>query len=380
MIQAADLNEDTVLLAVVGQELRGDGELLGGIDLVVGAAAVEVLDAPLVLVEAAAPLVAHADGLAALVLAGALVDLGDVAGVGDEGLGAGVGLEDVHLVAAGAVGLVDVGLGGCVSGGLKKRERKEGEGGQTNLAVDEIELEALGITVTGTILGTSRVEFATTTIHQHLAEVEGAVHATGEVADIGIEGDFLGQELDVLVVLAVLSHEVSTGSGRLVLAGVRRVGHPLVESQGIALGLDAPGSIVDTLESAVLSAGLSVGAKRTANNARGGRVADLVERALEGVDGDLGVDCLATTGEGALLGGKLGVRLGNGGADLLSRDEGGSKAGEKSELLNHLGRLLSWVREREWDDTDVMDVVEVRSPCSSPWWTDDGIYQGRSMV
>lgn len=167
------------------------------------------------------------------------------------------------------------------------------------------------------------------------------------MADIGVEGDLLGQELNVLIVLAILGHEVGTGSGGLVLAGVRRVGHPLVESQGISLGPDTPGSIVNTLEGAVGSAGLGVGAQRTANDAGRGRVTDLVEGALEGIDGDQGIDGLATTGKSALLDGQLGVRLGDEGANLLGRGEGGSKAGEKGELLNHLGRYVEGVMERE---------------------------------
>ena len=105
-IRATDLDE----LVVGGNKLGGDGELAVGVDRLGRVVAVKVVHAVRVLVVAASPLVADTLGLAALGLPRAAVHLRFGARVRDEGVGARVGLPDVHLVAAGAVGVVDVGL------------------------------------------------------------------------------------------------------------------------------------------------------------------------------------------------------------------------------------------------------------------------------
>lgn len=103
-VEAANLLE---LALVVGGELGDDGDGAGGVDGVAGAVVLELVDA--VRVVAAAVLVA--DAVKGALVAGALVEAGDVAGVGGEVGGAGVGFPDVELVAAGALAL-DVTLGG----------------------------------------------------------------------------------------------------------------------------------------------------------------------------------------------------------------------------------------------------------------------------
>lgn len=94
-------------LAVLGGELRDDGELAGSVDLVVGTAAVEVGHVDAVRVPGAAGLIADASLLA--LLAGALVKAGLAARVRRDVGCTGVGLPDVKFVAARAL-LVKVAL------------------------------------------------------------------------------------------------------------------------------------------------------------------------------------------------------------------------------------------------------------------------------
>ena len=80
------------------------------------------------------------------------------------------------------------------------------------LAVDELDvLGALRVAVASTVLSTSLVGcvLGETTILSHLDEVQSTVETAGEVGHVDIEGEFLVEEGEHLVVGVVL-HQVDT--------------------------------------------------------------------------------------------------------------------------------------------------------------------------
>jgi hypothetical protein len=102
-VRAADIDQASGSGVVVGDELRGDGELLRGIDHVLRPST-EVLGlAQSVRVEAASPLIA--DSVESALFALAAVDAFDAAGVGGEAQSSAVRFPDVHLVAARSQGV-----------------------------------------------------------------------------------------------------------------------------------------------------------------------------------------------------------------------------------------------------------------------------------
>lgn len=106
----------------------------------------------------------------------------------------------------------------------------------------------LGAGLVGGVLGHA-------TIGIHGGEVERTVQATREVGYIDVEGEFVANEIEGLVALIILGHQVDTGAD--VLAGDEG------ESQGVARGGDAVSAlVVGTIQSAIRGASLIVRAKR----------------------------------------------------------------------------------------------------------------------
>lgn len=78
----SDFRQGTGLRAIVGNELSSDGEGLGGVNGI-----------------ARSPVVGHALSVGVEATA-ALVAVSGAAGVGSEGVGPGIALEDIHFVTA----------------------------------------------------------------------------------------------------------------------------------------------------------------------------------------------------------------------------------------------------------------------------------------
>lgn len=75
---------------------------------------------------------------------------------------------------------------------------------------------ALGIAVARAPVGTTGVQVALAAGRLHLGEVEGAVHAAGQLGDVDVKGVLAAGELGHLVLLLGLVQEVD--AGRLGLA------------------------------------------------------------------------------------------------------------------------------------------------------------------
>jgi hypothetical protein len=156
-------------------------------------------------VEIASVLVAHTSVAAVAISAGGIISalrktlaLARVRGIGGRD---GVGLPDIHLRAARA----DL---------ARSRVRVSVRwvpALNIGLAVDELDIVgALGIAVTSSVLGTSLVvALSDTTVGSHLDEVESTVETARELGDIHVEGKFLADEVEHLV-LCVGLHEVGT--------------------------------------------------------------------------------------------------------------------------------------------------------------------------
>lgn len=188
-IQPADLGQCACRCVIGSHELRDDGYRLGSVDG--EAVAVVILCAELVgVVGASVPV---ADGVA--FGAGARIQPSGVARVRGEDCGAGVGLPEVHLLAAGA----------CAGG--------------VGLAVDPgARVEALRVAVACAVGCAGGVEGAAAAGGFHLGEVEGAVHAAGELGGVDVEGELSVEELQLAVVDAVLGEEVHAWPQRRDLA------------------------------------------------------------------------------------------------------------------------------------------------------------------
>jgi hypothetical protein len=149
----------------------------------------------------------------------------------------------------------------------------------------------------------------------------------------------LVQEVEHLVAAVVL-HEVDTRAD--VLASNK------LQADGVATSGDAISrGVVHTLECAVRSAGLGIGAKRGVPLvpivAVGVRVGlSSVEPAPVGVENDLGVDRHTAAGLGAFLGRKGGVDLSGEGADLLSEGHDGEGEREEGDTREHFDNVRNW--------------------------------------
>ena len=172
-----------------------------------------------------------------------------LAGVGGESEGVGVGLPDIDLGAARST-VTKTGVLVAVGGGPTVVV-----GG----TAEEFEVtSALSITVPSTVLGTGLVGGlgAHTAVGGHGDEVEGGVEAALNGGQVNVEGELVAHQGEHLV-LVLAGHEVGTRTnvGAVLMLGDKR------QAEGITAGRDTVGgSIVNTLEGAVLSAVVAAGA------------------------------------------------------------------------------------------------------------------------
>ena len=300
------------LAALVGGELGHDGEGLLGVDGHAARVAVVLPLADAVVVVAATRLIA--DALALALGALALNEAGDVARVRDEGGGAGVGLPDVHLVAARSE-VADIG----------------------DTLVERREV-ALRIAVPGAVGRTSGIELALATLSLHLGEIQGTVHAARELGHVHVKGELLADELEHLVGLVVLGEQVDTGE-----EGLEVIISEHVERDSVTLGNDAIRCVVlDALHDTVLEARLGIracGGVHTGTDGAAvvlGRI-DLVQWPAEGVEHDRRVLGDTAVGLCAAVGGELGV-------DLLSNwplGTGDAREGSSESKRQHDESLFS---------------------------------------
>jgi hypothetical protein len=127
------------------------------------------------------------------------------------------------------------------------------------MATEELEVTgALRVTVSGTVLGTSSVGGlrADTTVLGHGDEVQSGVETALDGGQIHVEGELVADEVEGLVAGLVLE-EVHTGTD---VGAVLVLGHELEVKSVTAGGGTVGALVVDTLDSAVLSAVLVAGA------------------------------------------------------------------------------------------------------------------------
>jgi hypothetical protein len=191
-------------------------------------------------------------------------------------------------------------------------------------AVDPSPLGTLRITVSRPVVRARWVgDRIAPTIQRHVAQVQRAVHAARQLADIGREADLLANQLEsnIVTILAqqVQSRADTTATDKLLQIDTRPIGR------------HTRAAVRDALERALLPAGLDVRADGAVQRSRRGRAAivpaDLVHPAVDGVDHDRCVLRCAAAGVCAFEGGQLRVDLGIVGAYLL----GGGQAGKGEE-------------------------------------------------
>lgn len=236
------------------------------------------------------------------------------------------------------------------------------------LSFEEGEGVALGITVSTTKLGSNLVQWAGTTVLVHLRKVESTVHSARKLGEIDGESKLLTGQLEHVVLLAVLVQEVGTR------ADGGQVGiSQHVEVEGASLSLDTKSGIVgngETLNQAVLSAGLLVGADgcvwRSTPNTTAELWGILLELAVHVlVEHDVGGLSLAAILLGALVGGESRV-LFAGTSGSLSSDESSAQehGNKKRECLNHFEYFFEIDAREALDDAIVLTAIEkeLRAP------------------
>jgi hypothetical protein len=152
-----------------------------------------------------------------------------LAGMRSVSSGDRVGLPDVHLGAAStnlAGSSVRVGIRGVPALNI-------------GLSVDELNVVgALSIAVSSTELGTGLVvALAHAAVREHLHEVESTIQTARQLGYINVEGEFLANEVEHLV-LGVRLHQVGTGSN---VGRAGTLGDEL-EGQSTATGADTVGT------------------------------------------------------------------------------------------------------------------------------------------
>jgi len=326
-VQTADLDEVAILSVVGGDELSHNGNRLLGVDRL--ARAIERLVAHAEGVEVATVSVTVASVSAVTGAARSVGGAGAVAGVArvrSERVGDAVGLPDVHLVTARsslASSSVAVVCGSAPALGV-------------GFPFNELDvLGTLSITITCTVLGTGLVGRRNTTIGGHRHEVEGTVKTASELADVDVESELLVLQVEELVVLVLLVHEVDSGAN--IAARLE------LQAQGVARCFDAVSTrVVGAIESAVCRASDSIGAKGLVPGVAGvavGRSGGGMEPAPVAVKDDaLSLGC--TSAGSALRDRERRVLLSSECAGLLSLDdraqgEGGEGEGEG----RHAGRF-----------------------------------------
>ena len=133
---------------------------------------------------------------------------------------------------------------------------------RTYKTIDELEiLRALRIAVTGSVLSTSLVirKPGHTTIGIHLREIQSTVKTAGMLRYINVEGEFLVEEFELLVRLAILE-EIDT---RADIVRSSRASSDKVKSQSTAGSANAIcARVVGSINGTVLRAGSIIGAER----------------------------------------------------------------------------------------------------------------------
>lgn len=185
------------------------------------------------------------------------------------------------------------------------------------LSTDELEITGtLGVTVSSTVLGTSRVARVrgNTTVFLHSDEVQSRVETTLNGGQVDIEGELVAEEVEHLVLVLAI-HEVEP---RADVLAVLVLGDK-AESEGVAACAGAVRLlVVGTLKCAALGALIGGCADAGPLVALVAALAPLdgVRPSPVGVDDDLGV-CVCAGPGGAVLPGEARVGLGVKGASLL---------------------------------------------------------------
>jgi hypothetical protein len=182
-------------------------------------------------------------------------------------------------------------------------------GGGTYYSVDPRRDVALRVAVSGAVCGSAGVECRPASILLHFRKVQSAVHATRQLGDIDVKGEFFASQLQHLVVLLVLGEQVQSRASN-VAAGTKQI-----QFQSTSRGFHAVRRVVlNTLDDAVLGASSLVRAHFWVNS-RAGRASErrvvlLVNVVGARVGNEGCVPRLATPSLGALPGGEFGVFLG----------------------------------------------------------------------
>jgi hypothetical protein len=327
-VDTADFLERTSIGSVSSDELGDDGDLLGGIDSLAGS--VEVLLTLAVRVEVASILVA--DTTISVITVTAVVSEAAVwsilaARVRGVGGGDGVGLPDIHLIAACAVlalsGVGVAGVGAPANG--------------VGLSGDELDVVgALSIAITGSVLGTSLVVGlgGHATIGLHVGEVEGTVKTARKVGDIDVKGELLVLDLEHLIFGVVRGHEVDTRTN----VGAGALGDKL-HGKSVSRGGDTIcATVVGTLNGAVLGAGDGVRAEGGIPSVTGvavGITGGGVEPTPIGIEYDgTGLSSARATGR-ALLPTHAGMNFSSVSADLLAIGDRQEREREESSCVEH---------------------------------------------
>lgn len=214
-VLSSDLSQGTGLGAIVRDELGSDGERLGSVD---GTTRRPVVGQALrVRIETTA----------------AFVAVGGTAGVGSVGVGHGVSLEDIHLIAA--VSLV-TGVQRAILPGLDR---------------------ALGIAVSRAILSATCVILISSTGGAHLGQVKSTVFTAGQSRHIDVEAQFTTEELHHHVV-TIRTEEVESWRSIAVCAVALNV---LVHGQRAPGRSHTSGGIVGSFNNTVLGTGCFIGAQ-----------------------------------------------------------------------------------------------------------------------
>lgn len=210
------------------------------------------------------------------------------------------------------------------------------------LSVDELDvLGALRVAVSGSVLSTGLVAsvLGLSTIGVHGDKVQSAVQTAREPRNISVEGELLVLQVEELVLLVGLVHEVDTGSN------VRASDE--LEVDRVAAGGDTVGTrVVSTVKGAVGCASGTVWAVLSVPCLAGvavGVATSIVDPTPVAVEHN-GVLLGSAARSSALLGGDLRVVLGGGGTCLLAI--GLSEEGEDGDLdrLTHCGgQLCLWM-------------------------------------
>lgn len=190
----------------------------------------------------------------------------------------------------------------------------------------------MGITVAGTIGCASGVQSRATTSGGHLGEVECAIHAAGEVADIHGKGELLVEKLQEVIVFTSWSQQVHTRRDTCLGAIDVQI---LVERHGVATDRNTMlGVVVDALNGTVLGTSLSIGADGLVWEARrvlaGAAGLDILDCVGQGVEYDRCLLGHTSMAGGAELGWQLWVDfrslanlLGSGECDQARKSEDG---------------------------------------------------------